>query len=181
MIATVDDCISWRPCHTWPEKRIREIAGGKDRWTAREVLGLRGQIPDQDLVWLLLHKELIPEPVLWELACRFVEAVLPLYERSYPNDRRPHQAIETRRRWLRGEASVEELAAAWAAAWSAAWSAAGSAAYAAGAAARSAAYAAGAAARSAAGSAAYAAGAAGSAAYAAQLDMIARVIEEMEQ
>ena len=50
--------------------------------------------------------------VLHDLACRFAEDVLPLYEREHPGDLRPRQAIDTKRRWLRGEATDEELAAA---------------------------------------------------------------------
>ena len=44
------------------------------------------------------------------------ERVLHLYEDKYPDDPRPRKAIETKRAWLRGEASDGELAAAGAAA-----------------------------------------------------------------
>jgi hypothetical protein len=57
-----------------------------------------------------------------------IETVLPIFEREYPNDKRPRNAIETARRYANGEATDEELAAArdavWAAAWAAAWDAA---------------------------------------------------------
>ena len=51
------------------------------------------------------------------------ERVLPIYERDR-DDPRPRQAIDTARRFARGEATREELSAAWAAAWAAAWDAA---------------------------------------------------------
>ena len=92
-------------------------------------------------------------------ACDCAERVLPIWYKAQPNDQRPWRAIETARRFVRGEATQEELDAAGAAAWDAAWAAARDAA---GAAAR-------AAARAAAGAAAWAAAraAAGDAARAA--------------
>ena len=52
------------------------------------------------------------------------ERVLPLFEQQRPNDNRPRQAVETARRFANGEATRDELAAAWDAAWDAAWAAA---------------------------------------------------------
>ena len=57
-------------------------------------------------------------------ACDCAEAVLPIVERVYPDDRRPRSAIETARRFTVGEATTGELAAAHAAAHATAWSAA---------------------------------------------------------
>ncbi len=60
--------------------------------------------------------------------CDCAERVLPTYERQYPGDNRPRQAIEVSRRYAEGQASAAELTAAWAdaraAAWAAAWAAA---------------------------------------------------------
>jgi len=42
----------------------------------------------------------------WAADC--AEHVLPLYTVKYPEDDRPHQAIETARAWSRGEASINE-------------------------------------------------------------------------
>jgi hypothetical protein len=87
------------------------------------------------------------------------ERSLRYYEREYPNDQRPRQAITVARRFANGQATTNELDTAWAAAWAAAGAAAGAAARAA----------AGAAAWAAAGAAAWAAAgdAAGAAAWAA--------------
>ncbi len=57
-------------------------------------------------------------------ACDCAEHVLHLYERAYPGDQRPCQAIEVARRYADGEASTDELAAARAAAVTAAEAAA---------------------------------------------------------
>ena len=67
--------------------------------------------------------------ILHEFACGCAEDVLPLFEQSHPHDSRPRKAIETKRRWLRGEATDQELAAARAAARGAARAAAGDAAW----------------------------------------------------
>jgi hypothetical protein len=52
------------------------------------------------------------------------ERVLPIFEKTVPGDARPRQAIETARRFAVGQATAEELVAAWAAAGGAAWAAA---------------------------------------------------------
>jgi hypothetical protein len=64
-------------------------------------------------------------------ACDCAERVLPIFEKQYPDDKRPRQAIDTARKFANGDATQEELAAAWAAAWAAARGAAGDAAWAA--------------------------------------------------
>ena len=68
-------------------------------------------------------------------ACDCAEHVLPVFERRYPKDHRPHEAIAVARRYANGHATGEELiaagVAAWDAAWDAAWAAAGDAAWAA--------------------------------------------------
>ena len=96
-----------------------------------EVCGL------DDALWSLC---IVLEPADREirlLACDFAEHILPIYEKRYPNDNRPRNAIATSRRFANGEATREELDAACAAAWAAraaaraAWAAAKAAAWAA--------------------------------------------------
>ena len=58
------------------------------------------------------------------LACDYAEHVLHLFEAQCPGDDRPHKTIEVARRYARGEAMEEALAAARAAAWDAAGAAA---------------------------------------------------------
>ena len=66
-------------------------------------------------------------------ACDCAARALKIYEKDYPNDRRPRECITTARRFATGKATLEELAAARAAAWDAAgaasWDAAGAAAW----------------------------------------------------
>jgi len=63
------------------------------------------------------------------LACDYAERVLPIFEKKYPTDDRPRNAILVARRFANGEATETERAAASAAwdagdaAWAAAWDA----------------------------------------------------------
>ena len=77
------------------------------------------------MLWLVEHRGLkLDESKLRLFACDCAEQVLPLFERDYPEDKRPRVAIETARRFANGKATREELDAAWAAALDAAWAAA---------------------------------------------------------
>ena len=98
------------------------------------------------------------------LAIFAAELVLDNFEKSYPEDKRPREAIAAARAWMAQPSASAGSAAS--AAWSAAWSAE-SAAWSAESAARSAARSAGSAAWSAANSAAWSAGSAASAAWSA--------------
>ena len=97
----------------------------------------------KDMLWALRgvdHPE--RDKIARLMACDFAEAVLPIFEKKYPDDERPRNSIKVARRYANGKATDKELAAAGAAAWDAAWAA----------------WAAGDAARDAAGAAAWAAG-----------------------
>ena len=63
------------------------------------------------------------------VACDIAEDVLPIYERTHPDDKRPRQAIEAKRQWLAGEMSTADLKVAQTAAGDAAWAAARAAAW----------------------------------------------------
>jgi len=74
------------------------------------------------------------KPKLVRIACECARLALSHYEREYPDDSRVRDCIEMIERWLEGNATHDELAAATgatgaaeAAAWAAAWVAAGAA------------------------------------------------------
>jgi hypothetical protein len=69
------------------------------------------------------------DKTLHEFAIWCAEQCLHEFEKKYPDDLRPRQAIEAKRKWLKGEISNEDLDAARSAASDAAGSAAGSAAW----------------------------------------------------
>ena len=71
----------------------------------------------------LLRKTPWDERVARLFAADCAERVLHIYEASYPDDNRVRHCIEVARLFANGQATEDELAAAWAAAW-AAWDAA---------------------------------------------------------
>lgn len=100
-------------------KQLERYASEKPEWTALDILRLPAdEVSNSDKLYVVLHPSLIDEPILHSLACDFAESALFL-------DHNPHpasvKAIEVKRRWIKGEATDEELSAAWAAAWAAAW------------------------------------------------------------
>jgi len=154
---TLETIKSFNPCEDGLEnfiKHHKDFSG-----SPLDLLEL-GNVSVSDKFWLLFRDEFIPENDLHEIACKFAESVLHIYEEQYPNDQRPLQAIEAKRKFIKGlitrdelDAARDELDAARYAARDAAWAAA----WAARAAAWAARYAARDAARAAAGAARYAA------------------------
>jgi hypothetical protein len=166
---TLETIKSFNPCEDGLEnfiKHHKDFSG-----SPLDLLEL-GNVSSSDKFWLLFRDEFIPENDLHEIACKFAESVLHIYEEQYPNDQRPLQAIEAKRKFIKGEISEKKVYAARAAAWDARDAAEAAAWNAAGAAARAAAWAAAGAARAAARAAAGAAAwdAAGAAARAAAWD-----------
>jgi hypothetical protein len=135
------------------------------------------------MLWLDRETGLLTDKQRRMLACDFAEKVLPIFEKKYPNDDRPREAIEVARGFVNRKATEKERKAAAAAAADAAdaYAAAAAAAAAAGYAA------AGYAATAAAGYAATAAGYADADAYAAKekacrwmCDRIRKVLPKLE-
>ena len=122
---TLDTILSWRPCYG--KARVREIFAGRTSGTAAEwVAATRAAgLPEADVLWLLLHEAFIPAKALHGLACDYAERALQhKRDAGREPDPRTWAAVETKRRWLRGEASDAELEAAAADAWAAVWAAA---------------------------------------------------------
>lgn len=64
------------------------------------------------LVWVATRPGVLDDRTLWLFACWAAEQALPIWYASYPDDHRPRVAIETRLRWIDGQATDAELAAA---------------------------------------------------------------------
>lgn len=111
--------------------QYRRSALMRDEWTALDILRL-DEMPAADRLWLALYEVLIDAPVLHEFACRCAERALSMARNPDP---RSVAAIETKRKWLHGVCTNDELDAAEAvaqsaaqsatraAAWTAAWAA----------------------------------------------------------
>ncbi len=69
-----------------------------------------------DSIWgssqVLLNDPVDMTQFLREFACNCAERVLPMYEGQYPDDDRPRQLIEVARRFASGNATEQELTAA---------------------------------------------------------------------
>jgi len=50
---------------------------------------------------VILNSTLLSDKQKHELACDFAENVLHIFEEAYPNDNRPRNAIEVKRRWIK--------------------------------------------------------------------------------
>ena len=112
---TYEQFLEFDPCYLYdPEKKalMESIAQRQEHWSAMDILELEN-IPAADRLWAVLREELIDAPILHELACRCAERALSRVENPDPRSLR---AIEVKRAWLRGKATDEKLAAAWAAA-----------------------------------------------------------------
>jgi hypothetical protein len=72
-----------------------------------------------DAIWCLRALGDAHQTAVRLFACDVAEGVLYLFEKQYPDDKRPRQAIETARRYALGKATKEELDAAMVAAWDA--------------------------------------------------------------
>ena len=118
---TLEEVKSWKPCWLKDEARaakLEEIGRRKERWTALDVLDLpEDEVNVDDKFWVVLRPELVPEPILHEFACRCAEEGLKLVDSPDP---RSVAAVEAKRKWLKGEITDSELAAARDAAWAAA-------------------------------------------------------------
>ena len=116
---TYEDFARFRPCWLTDEDKRAEHAeqlaryrAMRDKWTALDILRI-DEVSADDRLWLVLRKELLDEPILHEFACRCAERAL---SRVHNPDPRSIDAIETKRKWLRGECTDDELYAAWSAA-----------------------------------------------------------------
>jgi hypothetical protein len=128
-------------------KKLATSLGGITKYGAETPISLI-QILDsngvEDCLWSLRavdHPD--RDKIARYIACDCAESVLWIYEKYNATDKRPHKAIRIARLFANGEATEQELKAAWAAAreatgaaaraaaWAAAWAAARAAAWAA--------------------------------------------------
>jgi len=104
-------------------RKFAKYKGGVTKWgkdtpfPLSEVLEVCGL---DDAIWCLC---IVIEPADTEIrlfACDCAERALHIWEKKYPDDKRPRQAIETARKYAMGQATQHNLDAAGVAAWAAA-------------------------------------------------------------
>ena len=109
-VCTISQCLGWAAPEMWLVEVGAERIEHGDKTVAQRVR-------------LIERVETWNDRNLRLFAADCVERVLPIYERDYPHDGRPRNAIAIARRYAVGDATDDELAAAWAASWDAAWAA----------------------------------------------------------
>ena len=119
---TVKRVMAYGPRYT--KAQVKKLFGGREEVDVLDVLD--ADMPPEDKMWLLFREDVIPKNVLRLIACAMVRET-PLADGrtvwDLLTDERSRNAVEVAERHARGEATDEELAAAWDAA-RAAWDAA---------------------------------------------------------
>ena len=175
MHTTFKELHDWNACKP-SYKKLGKALGGIRNYGRNTPIKL-SQILDicglDDTFWVLMRLKLINECMqdLQLFACDCAERVLPIFEASFPDDKRPRDAINTARRYIAGGAPESEFRAAEVAARAAAGDAGDAvwAARAAGTAVRAASWAAG------------TAGYARNTEYAAQTEMLNKILRKWER
>ena len=121
-VFTIDDIRSWKPCYD-PVRFLPADWSG----TALDILAVE-DCPANDRLWVVLREEALSARTARLFAVAVARAALALVENPDP---RSIVAVDVAERHANGEASGDELDAAWAAARDAAWAAAWVAAWAA--------------------------------------------------
>ena len=133
---TYKEMMALKPC---PEqaKAVTKLLGGAKTWNGKKISAreaVKAGVSYSDLVWAASTQARNDKDVerrlrLWLADC--AAHVLHIYEKDYPKDRRPRDAIVAGRAYARGETTDAASAAAWDAAsdardaaWGAAWAAA---------------------------------------------------------
>ena len=120
---TIAEVLAWKPCEEYTKERLRKLAGRRRKMSGLQILALK--IPVADQFWAILKHGFLSDKDLRLFACDCAEHTLHFFEEKFPADKRPRDCIAVARRFASGEATVEEMDAAWAAAGAAAWAAEG--------------------------------------------------------
>ena len=89
MIITVKQIMEWGPCDEYSEDRVASLVG--DGMTPRDILDLK--IPLEDRLWVVARTDVVELKDLLRLARVCARIVLPIFEQSYPGDKRPRRAL----------------------------------------------------------------------------------------
>lgn len=107
---TYEEFLKFKPC--WLEdgraEELAKIGARKEQWTALDILKLRGVDAD-DKLWAVFKAGLIPVPIVHEFACRCAVRALEAAGIKDDGNNASWNGIHTRRRWLKGEATDEEM------------------------------------------------------------------------
>ena len=115
---SIDTVLSWHPCEGYTRRKVTKLFAGRKTVSALNVLDMK--IPDTDKCWAAVRPELLTDSQLHEVGLRYAERLLTA-ERGAGREPDPRSwaVLEVKRRWLKGEATDEELRKAARAAWAA--------------------------------------------------------------
>ena len=126
---TYEEMMALKPCRE-QAKAVTKLLGGAKTWNGKKISAreaVKAGVSYSDLVWAASTQARNDKDVerrlrLWLADC--AAHVLHIYEKDYPDDRRPRDAIVAGRAYARGDTTDAAKAAAWDAAKAAAWDAA---------------------------------------------------------
>ena len=113
-----------KPCADGWEKLLKSLPADIDHDAPISFLHILESNGLHDALWalrcVLPSQERDRDREARLFACDCAESVLHIFEAKFPDDTRPRECISLSRRFAVGEATTEELCAAWVAAWDAA-------------------------------------------------------------
>ena len=112
---TVDGIMNLGPCDGYTRERMEELrktqCGRRKNITMKDIL--TSAVPPEDRLWLVLRNEFLTDKELQEIAIWCWEKIArPIWEKHYPDDKRPHKAVRIKKLWMKGTATDDELSAA---------------------------------------------------------------------
>jgi len=106
---TVQDIIRWQPTCI-DNAELRRRFGPHTHRTPLDAF--HANLTYTELIWLLLRDEVLPTSSIHKIACDCAERVIHIFNRYQPNDTRPRQLIDVKRRWLNDDATKQDVKAA---------------------------------------------------------------------
>jgi len=105
---TASDVMSWGPCNPpYTREYVEQLFAGRETIDALDVLAM--DIPYDDMLWAVLREDMLSERTLRLAAATFAASVLDVFEREYPADRRPREAVEAAYLYADEEITASEL------------------------------------------------------------------------
>lgn len=102
---TIEQVLEWRPDRS--QEELRALSGGRDSVDLRELL--LSPLPHRDVFWIAVRCGALNEADLRRFVADCVFHVLPVWERAFQGDRRPHLCVDAARAHAAGVAGKDEL------------------------------------------------------------------------
>jgi hypothetical protein len=89
---TIRQVMKLNPCQKYSLQRVRKLFGERETLSYREISKLN--IPDEDKIWILVKNHFLThrQQIMFAIYC--AKSALPVWNKRYPKDRRPAEAIK---------------------------------------------------------------------------------------